>query len=54
VGWLADTTGTASTGLYVVAGLEAVAAGLILFVLPRPENHAVYGAHPLPASATTE
>ena len=35
IGWLADITGKTSTGLYVVAGLEILAAILILAVLPR-------------------
>jgi LPXTG-motif cell wall-anchored protein len=35
VGWLADLTGKTSTGLYVVAGLEVLAAILILLFLPR-------------------
>jgi D-galactonate transporter len=35
VGWLKDMTGKASTGLYVVAGLEVVAAVLILLFMPR-------------------
>jgi D-galactonate transporter len=33
VGWLKDITGKTSTGLYVVAGLETVAAALILLLL---------------------
>jgi hypothetical protein len=35
VGWLADPTGKTSTGLYVVAGLEVLAAILILLCIPR-------------------
>jgi D-galactonate transporter len=35
VGWLKDLTGTTSAGLYVVAGLEVLAAGLILLFMPR-------------------
>jgi hypothetical protein len=35
VGWLADLTGKISTGLYVVAGLEVLAAILILVFMPR-------------------
>ena len=35
VGWLKDMTGKTSTGLYVVAGLEVVAAVLILLFMPR-------------------
>ena len=35
VGWLADMTGTTSTGLYLVAGLEVLGAILILTALPR-------------------
>jgi D-galactonate transporter len=35
VGWLKDLTGTTSAGLYVVAGLEVLAAGLILLFTPR-------------------
>ena len=34
IGWLADVTGKTSTGLYVIAGLEILAAVLILAVLP--------------------
>ena len=33
VGWLEDLTGKTSTGLYVVAGLEVLAATLILFFM---------------------
>jgi nitrate/nitrite transporter NarK len=36
VGWLKDMTGKTSTGLYVVAGLEVLAAVLILLFMPRP------------------
>ena len=36
VGWLADLTGKTSSGLYVVAGLEVMAAILILRFLPCP------------------
>jgi hypothetical protein len=35
VGWLKDITGTTSAGLYVVAGLEALATALILLFMPR-------------------
>ena len=35
VGWLEDLTGKTSTGLYVVAGLEVLAAALILFFMPH-------------------
>ena len=35
VGWLEDLTGKTSTGLYVVAGLEALGAALILLFIPR-------------------
>jgi hypothetical protein len=35
VGWLEDLTGKTSTGLYVVAGLEALAAIQILLFIPR-------------------
>ena len=35
VGWLKDATGTTATGLYVVAGLEVLAALLILRFAPR-------------------
>lgn len=35
VGWLEDVTGKTSSGLYVVAGIEAVGAGLILLFMPR-------------------
>ncbi len=35
VGWLKDMTGKTSTGLYVVAGLEVIAAVLILLFMPR-------------------
>jgi len=34
VGWFRDLTGKTSTGLYVVAGLEVVAATLILVLVP--------------------
>jgi len=34
VGWLEDVTGKTSTGLYVVAGLEVLAATLILLFIP--------------------
>jgi len=37
VGWLKDATGTTATGLYVVAGLEVLAALLILRFAPRRE-----------------
>jgi D-galactonate transporter len=36
VGWLKDITGKTSTGLYVVAGFEVLAAILILRFMPRP------------------
>jgi D-galactonate transporter len=35
VGWLKDVTGKTSTGLYVVAGFEVLAAVLILLFMPR-------------------
>jgi MFS family permease len=35
VGWLEDTTGKTASGLYVVAGLEVLAAILILLLMPR-------------------
>jgi cyanate permease len=35
VGVLADITGTPATGLYLVAGLEIIAAALILLFIPR-------------------
>jgi nitrate/nitrite transporter NarK len=35
VGWLLDVTGSASAGLYIVAGLEVLAAILILAFIPR-------------------
>ena len=35
VGWLRDLTGTTSAGLYVVSGLELIAAVLILAYMPR-------------------
>lgn len=35
VGWLKDLTGKTSSGLYVVAGLETLAAALILLFMPR-------------------
>ena len=38
IGWLRDTTGTTSTGLYVVAGLEVLAAVLILAFMPRQDR----------------
>ena len=36
VGWIKDITGKTSTGLYVVAGFEVLAAILILRFMPRP------------------
>jgi D-galactonate transporter len=41
VGWLEDLTGKTSSGLYVVAGLEAVGAMLILLFVPRPATGGV-------------
>jgi D-galactonate transporter len=38
VGWLMDLTGKTSAGLYVVAGLEVVAAVLILLLIPREHS----------------
>jgi MFS family permease len=35
VGWLEDVTGRTATGLYVVAGIEVLAAALILLFMPR-------------------
>jgi len=35
VGWLEDVTGKTATGLYVVAGMEALGAILILLFMPR-------------------
>jgi D-galactonate transporter len=35
VGWLKDLTGTTSTGLYVVAGMEVLCTVLILAFMPR-------------------
>jgi cyanate permease len=35
VGWLKDLTGATSARLYVVAGLEVLAAALILLFTPR-------------------
>ena len=35
VGWLMDQTGSTATGLYFVAGLEVLAAILILLFIPR-------------------
>ena len=35
VGWLQDVTGKTATGLYVVAGMEALGAILILLFMPR-------------------
>jgi D-galactonate transporter len=40
VGWLMDLTGRTSTGLYVVAGLEILAAILILLFVPRDSRRA--------------
>jgi MFS family permease len=37
VGWLMDLTGTTSAGLYVVAGLEVVAAVMIILFIPREQ-----------------
>lgn len=48
VGWLRDVTGQTSSGLYLVAGLEAVAALLILLFMPRrPKMKAETSASPL-------
>jgi D-galactonate transporter len=41
VGWLKDFTGKTSTGLYVVAGLEVLAAVLIVLFMPRRQAGAV-------------
>jgi D-galactonate transporter len=38
VGWLEDVTGKTSTGLYVVAGLEIIAAIVILLFIPAPDD----------------
>jgi D-galactonate transporter len=38
VGWLKDITGKTSAGLYVVAGLEVLAAVLILLFMARPSK----------------
>jgi hypothetical protein len=35
IGWLEDVTGSTAAGLYVVAGLIAFGAGLILLFTPR-------------------
>jgi predicted MFS family arabinose efflux permease len=35
VGWLMDRTGATSAGLYVVAGIEVLAAVLILLFIPK-------------------
>jgi nitrate/nitrite transporter NarK len=40
VGWLKDMTGKISMGLYAVAGLEVLAAVLILLFMPRPARPA--------------
>lgn len=45
VGWLKDMTGKTATGLYVVAGLEVLAAVLILLFMPR-SSHRASGAAP--------
>jgi D-galactonate transporter len=39
VGWLMDLTGKTSAGLYVVAGLEFLAAVMILVFVDRDRNH---------------
>jgi len=44
VGWLMDVTGKTSAGLYVVAGLECIAAGLILLFIPREHSMARHAA----------
>jgi predicted MFS family arabinose efflux permease len=41
VGWLKDLTGKTSTGLYVVAGLEVLAAVLIVLFMPRGRKAAI-------------
>ena len=38
VGWLMDITGRTSAGLYVIAGLEAAAALLIVLFIPREQS----------------
>jgi D-galactonate transporter len=38
VGWLMDITGRTSAGLYVIAGLEAAAAILIVLFIPREQS----------------
>jgi D-galactonate transporter len=43
VGWLKDITGKASTGLYVVAGLEVLACLLIIAFMPRRAPGAAAG-----------
>jgi hypothetical protein len=40
VGWLEDLTGKTATGLYIVAGVGAIGAAMILFFMP---DHAVAG-----------
>lgn len=47
VGWLEDLTGKTSTGLYVVAGIEALGATLILLFMPRGSVPA-WGTPPMP------
>ena len=44
IGWLRDVTGTTSSGLYVVAGLELLAGVLILLFMPRGGQ---YGHEPV-------
>ena len=54
VGWLEDVTGKTATGLYIVAGIEVLAAALILVFMPRrlsteesvhPDNHVNHQVH---------
>jgi hypothetical protein len=43
VGWLKDITGKASTGLYVVAGMEVLGCVLIIAFMPRRAPGATTG-----------
>ncbi|HZM93205.1 MAG TPA: hypothetical protein VFB92_07295 [Vicinamibacterales bacterium] len=42
IGWLRDVTGTTSSGLYVVAGLEMLAGLLILLFVPHGSREPQY------------
>jgi hypothetical protein len=57
VGWLEDLTGKTATGLYVIAGVVAIGAALILLFKPRQpvagetsdEQGEMKSIHPIPS-----